>query len=377
VKIAFVGPKGIPATFGGIEAHVEALATHLASRNHSVTVYVRSWYTPRDLRQYNGIRLRHLPTIHTKHLDASMHSFVSSLSLLFEDVDIVHYHAIGPAFFCWLPALLRKKIVVTVHALDWQRAKWGPLVKTMLRVGERIAMTVPSETIVVSRHLRSYFAAKYHKQVTYIPNGTELQKREALDIIAKKYHLKVNSYILFMGRFVPEKRIEWLIDAFKAVNADRPKQRFKLVLAGGSSATDKYVKQLQSRVGGSDNVVFTGFVTGKEKAELFSNASSFVLPSSVEGSPIALLEAMSFGIPCLASDIPPHQEIITDGVNGILFKCNHFGDLVYRLKFILAENPVRLKKLGEEGEAFVRQKHNWNIIARQTEEVYYSVASGP
>jgi glycosyltransferase involved in cell wall biosynthesis len=266
---------------------------------------------------------------------------------------------------------------VTVHALDWQAGKWGPLAKTVLKLAERIAITVPSETIVVSQHLRAYFAAKYHKQVTYIPNGAQPRQNEGPDIIARKYRLKVNGYILFMGRFVPEKRVEWLIDAFKAVNLECQRTELKLILAGGSSATNRYVEQLRSRVGGTNNVIFTGFVTGKEKEELFSNAFCFVLPSLTEGNPIVLLEAMSFGIPCLASDIPPHQEIITDGVNGFLFKCHHFDDLVCRLRAILSGNPVRLKELGEEGRKFVKANHNWNTIARQTEEVYYSVAPSP
>jgi glycosyltransferase involved in cell wall biosynthesis len=378
MKIAFVGQKGIPATFGGIETHVEALAIQLARRGHHITVYVRSWYTPKRLHQYSGIRLRHLPTVHTKHLDAFLHSFTSSLHLLFlRDVDIVHYHGIGPAIFSWIPTLFKKRVVVTIHAQDWQSGKWGPIAIASLKLAERIAVAIPSQIIVVSRTLELYLKEKYQKNVAYIPNGAHSVLACPPRIITQKYALKQNGYILFMGRFVPQKRVEWAINAFKAVASVFRTNNIKLVLSGGSSATDQYVKDLHSQAKGIDNIICTGYVAGEEKNELFSNAYLFILPSYLEGSPIALLEAMSFGIPCLASDIPPHQEIITDGMNGYLFKCHHFDDLVCRLRAILLVNPVKLKELGEEGRDFVRANHNWSTIARQTEEVYYSVASGP
>ena len=372
MKIAFIGQKGIPATFGGVEYHVEELAQRLVQRGHSVSVYVRSWYTPRDLDHLKGIRLTHTGTINTKHLDAFVHSLTSSIHAFLSDYDIVHYHALGPTFFCWLPRITGKKIVATLHGLDWERGKWGRCAKAFLKFTERTAIYVPHRTIVVSQFQKSYFESKYRREVVYIPNGVARPRLRSPQLIKEKHGLNGQDYLLFMGRLVPEKRVDWLIEVFRKFDVGNQMSDVRLVIAGGTSGTDQYVNTLKELAGGTRKIVFTGYVTGAEKEEFLSNALLFLLPSYLEGLPIALLEGMSYGLPCLASDIPPHQEVIQDGQNGFLFRHDQFSDLAERLRNVLAQ-PERMKTVSENAKAKVRKEYDWDEVVRETEKVYESV----
>ena len=368
MKIAYIGQKGIPATFGGIEFHIDELSRRLVKRGHRVDVYVRDWYTNKNLRQYQGVKLIHTPTIKTKHLDAFIHSLTSSLHSIFQDYDIIHYHALGPTVFCWLPKIFRRKVVVTLHGLDWERGKWGIFAKTFLKFTERTATYIPDEIIVVSKAQKEYFESKYGRECIYIPNGVNIpQAKPTSGIIREKFGLNGEDYLLWMGRLTPEKRVDWLIKAFKEMKSRATD--LKLVIAGGSSATDKYVRKLKELARDDERIIFTGYVVGQQKEELFSNARLFVLPSYLEGLPVALLEAMSYRLPCLVSDIPPHREVISEGVEGFLFQSNDFSDFVRKLRELL-ENPKRLKDIGENARRKVEREYNWEEVVRKTEKVY-------
>jgi glycosyltransferase involved in cell wall biosynthesis len=377
MKIAYIGQKGVPATWGGIEFHVDELASRLVKRGHHVTVYVRNWYTPKtksEIRNpkseiYNGIRLVHTPTIKTKHLDAFVHSFTSTIHTLFQDYDIIHYHAIGPAFFCWLPKLLGKRVVVTIHRFDYMAAKWRGFAQYSLRFAEKIALRVPNRTLVVARHQQDHYTVQGYTHLKYIPNGVPILANLNPEIIGQKYGLEKNQYLFFAGRLTPEKRVHWLLQAYDKLNTV-DKSRFKLVIAGGSSATDAYETSLHREAKSNPGIIFTGYVQGKEKQELFSNAKLFILPSEVEGLPIALLEGMSFGLPCLASDIPPHREVIQNNRNGYLFAHDSLSDLQTKLERILAKSDRELIQIGNEAKQKVAADYNWDDIVSQTEQVY-------
>ncbi|MFB3895269.1 MAG: glycosyltransferase family 4 protein [bacterium] len=377
MKIAFIGQKGIPATWGGIEYHVDELATRLANRGHQITVYVRNWYTPKTKSEisnpkselYNGIRLVRTPTLKTKHLDAIIHSFTSTIHALFQDYDIIHYHAIGPAFFCWLPKLFGKRVVVTIHRFDYLAAKWSGFAQYSLRLAEKIALRIPSRTIVVARHQQDHYAVQGYTHLTYIPNGVPILAQVNPEIIRQKYGLEKNQYLFFAGRLTPEKRVHWLLQAYQQLNQDY-QSRYKLVIAGGSSATDTYETSLHQTATSIPGIIFTGYVQGREKQELFSNAKLFILPSEVEGLPIALLEGMSFGLPCLASDIPPHREVIQNNRNGYLFMQDSLSDLQNKLKSILAKSDGELTQIGNEAKQKVIADYNWDDIVVRTEQVY-------
>ncbi|MFQ5904223.1 MAG: glycosyltransferase family 4 protein, partial [Candidatus Binatia bacterium] len=260
MRIAFIGQKGIPAHFGGIEFHVDELSRQLVRRGHHVSTYVRSWYTPRELTTYEGVRLIHTPTIRTKHLDAALHSLTSSLHSLVQDYDIVHYHALGPSFFAWLPRLPGRRVVVTIHALDWQRPKWGKGAKAFLKMTERTAIHLSDSTIVVSRSLERYFKSKYGRSVHYIPNGVNIPPSSPPRLIAESYGLKGKDYILFLGRLVPEKRVDWLIRAFR-----RTTTQSRLVIAGNDDSIDGYAQYLRELAGEDARFLFTGAVGGLMK----------------------------------------------------------------------------------------------------------------
>ncbi|MGD9345434.1 MAG: glycosyltransferase family 4 protein [Candidatus Aminicenantes bacterium] len=370
MRVAYIGQKGIPATFGGVEYHVDKLSREMAALGHDVTVYVRSWYTAKNLKEYEGVRLIHVPTIKSKHLDASVHSFLCSIHALFGKFDIIHYHGIGPAFFAIIPRLFRKKVVATVHRLDWETEKWRSIAKSLLKAGEHISITVPERTIAVSEELTKYVKNKYDKVVIHLGHGTDLPESIAPAIIKEKYDLNGRDYILFMGRLVPEKRVDWLIKAFQDLKGRSSESSpLKLVIAGGSSATPEYVKKLKDISEGSSDIIFTGYVSGTEKEELLSNARLFSLPSHLEGFPIALLEAKSYGLCCLVSDIPPHLEAIRSGMNGLLFRSDDFEDLRQKLQELINDHET-LEKLGANAREEMKNLPGWKIVVKKIESIY-------
>lgn len=370
MKIAFIGQKGIPATFGGIEFHVDRLSRHLAAAGHDVTVYVRSWYTPKKLKIYQGVRLIHVPTIKSKHLDASLHSFLSTIHALFENYDIIHFHAIGPSFFSIIPRIFGKKVICTVHRLDWDTSKWGEIAKFLLKIGEQMSTRVPHRTIVVSRDLKQYFKRKYNKSTIHISHGFDNPTPLPPNIIRKKYGLGGRDYILFMGRLTPEKRVDWLIRVFQKTNNKTINgERIKLVIAGGSSATQDYIRQIQSLSNGDPDIIFTGNVTGDEKAELLSNAWLFVLPSSLEGYPIVLIEAKIYGLCCLVSDIPAHREAIRSGIEGYFFHTHDLSNFQAALQRLF-DNPQQVDRIRDLAKEFIEKQPGWDMIVKETVQVY-------
>jgi glycosyltransferase involved in cell wall biosynthesis len=375
VKIAMIGQKGIPATFGGIEFHVDMLSRELAALGHEVTVFARRWYSPQEIPNPSGIRRVFVPTIRTKHLDATVHSFLCAMRAAGGAADIVHFHAIGPSLFSPIPRLFGKKIVTTIHRLDWAAEKWKSPAKRVLKAGEYVSTVAPHARIVVSRDLQDYLTSKYGVRSVLIPQGTIVPNLRPPRIITEKYGLSGGDYILFLGRLSPEKRVDWIIRAYLAVvAAGEAMKGVRLVVAGGTNATDKYVAELRKAAGSSKDIVFTGYVAGAEKDELLTNALLFVLPSTIEGYPIALLEARNHGLGCLVSDIPPHREVIHDGLDGLLFRTGDFSDFAAKLQDLIADKP-RIARFGEWAKTRMSGNASWQDVARQTAEVYRNVCS--
>ncbi len=377
MNIAFIGQKGIPATFGGVEYHVDSLSREIVKNKLSVSVYVRSWYTPKGMKEIDGVKLIHVPTIKSKHLDASIHSLLCSIHAVFTSVDIVHYHCMGPALFSFIPKLFGKKVIVTVHRLDWISEKWNKIAKFFLKLGERISIRIPQKTIVVSKDLKKFFMNGYKSSnLHHITHGIEAVQPIKANLISKKYGLVEKNYLLYLGRISPEKRVEWIIKAFfKMGNQSKTTKRIKLVIAGGSSATGKYVESLKRLSSNNQDIIFPGYVTGREKDELLSNAKIFLLPSSLEGFPIALMEGKNYGNCCLVSNIPPHQESITDDVDGLLFKTESFRDFEEKLNY-LVNNPKKIKLIGKNAREKMKLMPSWETVAKETIEIYKNVISG-
>jgi len=307
LRIAMVGSRGVPATFGGVEHHVEEIGARLVERGHDVTVYCRMNYADATSRtDYRGMRLVHQRTIQAKHLEAIVHSGLATLSTMRGAFDVLHYHAIGPGAPSALPRYLSKMAVVqTIHGLDGERAKWGGAASTMLRGATWLSAKVPDATVVVSRTLKDHYERVYGRECVYIPNGVSSKTIRPADVITAKYGLSSGEFLLFVGRLVPEKNVDLLIRAFRDVPGER-----RLVIAGGSSYTDDYSEAIHALAAEDDRVVMTGYVYGEELDELYSNAAVFILPSALEGLPLTLLEAIGSGLPVIASDLPVHIEVI-------------------------------------------------------------------
>jgi glycosyltransferase involved in cell wall biosynthesis len=369
LRIAMIGQRGVPATFGGVERHVEELGSRLAARGHEVIVFSRTNYTQERLPSYRGMRLRHLPTVSSKHLDAIVHSGLSTVAAMGERVDIVHYHAIGPGLPSFLPrSLSRAKVVQTIHGRDADRAKWGGAARLALRTGEWLSARVPDATIVVSQDLADTYRNVYGRSTWPIPNGVDAGATRPADEITRRWGLTPGSYALFVGRLVPEKAPDLLVRAFRDVAGDR-----RLVVAGGSSFTGPYVEEVEAAAAGDDRVLLTGYVYGELLDELYANAAVFVLPSSLEGLPLTLLEAASYGTPVLASSIPPHVQILSHDAPGQrLVPPGSATALTEALSAAFADPDAE-----REGARALRDRvlatFRWDDVTDATERVYLTV----
>jgi glycosyltransferase involved in cell wall biosynthesis len=357
IKVAVIGTRGISSRYSGIETVLGQACRRLSSGGeYAFTVYsmVPGEAGGKDIRQ------RFIPAVNSKHFGMLLHSFLSTLHVLFSDNDIVHFHSLGPSVFSALPRLFGKKTVVTVHGLDWKRKKWGAAARFILRVCEYSAVFFPNRTVVVSKGLKRYFERKFKKAVTYIPNAVDLQPPG----MQRGYGAGNGRYILFVGRLVPEKGLQHLIRAFNELKPD-----LKLVIAGESSFTGKYVAQLKNMAG--DGVVFTGFVTGEQLQRLYREAYLFVLPSEVEGLPVSLLEAMSYGKCVLASDIPENREAA--GECGVYFKAGDVLDLQAKLRYLI-DYPGFTAEAGGKCRERIAGAYDWETVATMLRGLYGSLS---
>lgn len=371
LRIAMFGQKRLSRE-GGIEIVVKELATRMVQNGYEVTCYNRSGhhvsgnefdYTQEKV--YLGIKQKFVPTIEKKGLAAVSASFVAALCCAFGRYDVVHIHAEGPAFFCWIPKLFGKKVIVTVHGIDWEREKWkSGFGSKFIRQGEKNAVKYADEIIVLSKGVQTYFEDTYGRKTRFIPNGVTRPEIRYAEIITEKYGLVKDSYILFLGRLVPEKGIRYLIEAFKNVKTDK-----RLVIAGGSSDTDEFATELKELARGDGRILFTGFVQGQELEELYSNAYIYTLPSDLEGMPLSLLEAMSYGNCCLVSDIDECTEVAED--KALIFKKSDVNDLKETLQEACVR-PETVETLKRQTADFICNKYNWDEIVQKTLELYRS-----
>ncbi len=366
MKIAMIGQKGIPATYGGIERHVEEIATRLVQRGHDVTVFSRFYYT-HHRGPYRGVRNRRIPSVRTKHMDAFSHCALTTLYSLLDKHDVVHYHALGPSLFSAVPRIVGSKTVVTVHGLDWQRGKWGKFATWFLRACERPAVAFPNETIVVSETLGKYFKERFDADTNVIPNGTNPGTIRPPNRI-KRWGLDRDRYILWVGRLVPEKGCHYLIEAFRKIDTDA-----KLVMAGGSSFSDTYVQSLERLRGEDERIKMVGYVYGDVLEELWSNAYLVVQPSILEGLSIALIEALSFGRCVIASDIPENIEVVED--SAITFKSRDVQDLRSKLQMCL-DHPDMVTATAARCRTLAEEKYSWPRLVEATERVYEKAVNG-
>lgn len=365
-----VGHKRVPSHEGGIEVVVEELSARMVERGHEVTCYNRSGkhvsgkqYTAKRCKEYRGIRIRYVPTIDVKGLAAVTSSFFGCLAAALGRYDVVHVHAEGPAFFCWIPKLFGKRVVVTIHGLDWARGKWeGGFAASYILQGEKMAVRFADEIIVLNHSTQEYFQKNYGRQTHYIPNGVNTANLHAADLITREYGLKKDSYLLYLGRIVPEKGCHLLCEAYERLDTDK-----KLVIAGGSSDSQEYMEALMERFKGNRNILFTGFVDGQLRDELYSNAYLFVLPSDLEGMSLCLLEAMSYGNCVLCSNIEESANVVDE--YGLRFQKDDVKSLASEITYAL-EHPNAVKVFKQEASDYICHRFQWDKVVDATLKLY-------
>ncbi len=370
LNIAMFGHKRIPSREGGVEIVVQELSSRMAKLGHKVTVYNRSGhhvsdreYDTKKRSEYNGVKIKSVPTIDKKGLAAVTSSFFAALRCAFSRADVVHIHAEGPAAMTPLLKLFRKRVVVTVHGLDWQRDKWSDgFASKYIKFGEKMAVRYADEIIVLSKRVQIYFKDTYNRDTVFVPNGVSEPEIISPQLIADNYNLQKDSYILFLGRLVPEKGVHLLIDAFKGVDTSK-----KLVIAGGTSDTDDYVESLTKMAEDDERIIFTGFQQGQVLQELYSSAYVYVLPSLLEGMPLSLLEAMSYGNCCVVSDIDELTEVVED--KAVVVKAGDTQSLKTALQNLCDGESV-VGDYKQTARDYILSKYNWDDVVSSTLALY-------
>lgn len=369
LNIAMIGHKRIPSREGGIEIVVEELAKRMVGLGHFVTVYNRGGhhvsgaeYDICKLTEYEGIKIKKAWTIDKKGLAAVTSAVFGSIAAMLGNYDVVHYHAEGPCIACFLPKLTGKRVVATIHGLDHKRAKWGKLASFIIMKGEKNAVKYADEIIVLSEGVQKYFKDTYNRDTVFIPNGVNRPQINLAELITEKWGLRKDSFFLYLGRIVPEKGAHYLIDAYGRITTDK-----KLVIAGGTSDSLDYMEQLKNQAADNSNIIFTDFVQGKTLEELYSNAYIYVLPSDLEGMPLSLLEAMSYGNACLTSDIEECAAVIGDC--GITFEKSDTNDLADKLVKLI-EDEEKVSSLKSRACDYICEKFNWDDVVDRTILLY-------
>ncbi len=360
MRIAIIGHKRIPGREGGIEVVVEELAIQMAAKGHEVYVYNRKSKHKKVRKEYKGVHIITVPTIEKKSTDAVVYSFLASIHALFGRYDVIHYHALGPSVMLIIPKLLRKRIIVTVHGLNYKTPKWKGLGAKFIQLGEKITAKYADEIIVLSREQEKYLLEKYNRKSVYIPNGTVMEELIPPSLIQKKWGLEKEKYILFVSRIVPGKGIEHLVEAYKKIKTDMP-----LLLVGESTYVDEFYDELKKSVSEDGRIQFLGFASGQALQELYSNAYLFVFPSEAEGMPMCLLEAMSYNTPCLVSDIPENLEVGKNYVQS--FQVANVDDLQEKLQLCIDNREELFNKNSRE---YIRKNFSWENVVEETLRCY-------
>jgi glycosyltransferase involved in cell wall biosynthesis len=369
LKIAMLGQKTVPAvdsSRGGVEVVVEELATRLVAMGNEVTCYNRGNCDNGNRNVFHGVVLKKVPTIPRKGLAAASSSFFAAVRAALGQYDVVHFHAEGPCAMMWIPHLFHKKCVCTIHGLDYLRSeKWTRFARKYIHHGEKNAVRYADSIIVLSKSAQDYFMKTYGRKTVFIPNGVSRPKVLPAELIKKKYGLEKDSYILFLGRIVPEKGLRYLVDAYLKLNTNK-----KLVIAGAASDTAEFATEIGNKTDDNPNIICTGFVNGQLKEELYSNAYIYVLPSDLEGMPLSLLEAMSYGNCCIVSDIKECTEVVED--KAVIFHKGDIEDLRSKIQE-LCDNPKMTCKYKQNAADYICNKYSWDYVAKRTLEIYYEI----
>ncbi len=365
MKIAVLGLRGFPGVLGGVENHCEHLYPGIVRMGGEVTVFTRNCHADPARREYRGVRLVPLPCPRRKSLEALVHTFLGVFRAWRLRPDILHIHAVGPSLFVPLARFLGMRVVMTNHGPDYERKKWGWPARAALRMGERLGSRYAQGIVCVAPHIAERVRDRFGREALVIPNGIAMPPREEDGSTLERFGLRPGKYILSVGRFVPEKGFDYLIEAFSRVHPDG----WKLAIAGRADHEDDWSRALVRRAEAEPGVVLTGFLTGKPLRDLYRRAGLFVLPSFHEGLPIVLLEAMSHGLSCVVSDIPANRGVSLPDERYV--PPGNISELVEKLARFTAEPFGDMER--ERQRAMVRNRYDWDDIARRTLALYQAV----
>lgn len=376
MRIAVVGTRGFPGVQGGVETYCERLYPLLVERGCQVTVFARMPYLRhKTTYEYNGVRVVPLSCPKNKYLEAFVHTLKALMYICRMKPDIVHVHAVGPSFFAPFFRLCGMKVVMTHQGPDYLRKKWGWFARLFLRASEYMGVRWSNHVVIVSDYIAGLISYTGQKHVSVIPNGVAEAVHVPSDGMMGTYGLEPGKYILAVGRLVPEKGFTDLISAYERLRfeiyQDGIPCPWKLVIVGEADHADTYSRAFKTKAHQVDDVVLTGFLSGRDLGEMYTHAGMFVIPSYHEGLPLALLEALSYGLSCLASHIPAHQGVGLPPDR--FFRAGDVGNLCVRLRQHMFQALPEEQKAGQI--ASIRARYNWEHIADQILRVYCEVAS--
>jgi glycosyltransferase involved in cell wall biosynthesis len=367
MKVFVTGTRGIPDIPGGVEKHCQELYPLIVVKGHQILLSTRKPYVTYHQSSWKRVNLIHTYAPRRKSLEAIVHTFFSVIKAWLANPDIVHIHAIGPGLMAPLARIMGLKVVVTNHGPDYDRQKWGVSAKILLRLGEYLGSYFANEVIVISKVIADIVQKRCDRSVHLIYNGVMLpEKSEKVDFL-NKIGVAKGEYIIAVSRFVPEKGLDFLIRAFQLIDMG-----YKLVIAGDADHETQYSKSIRELAAQDNRIILTGYIGGEDLNQVYSHARLFVLPSFHEGLPIALLEAMSYGLSVLVSDIPANLEV---GLSqDRYFKCGDVYDLQQKMKILVEKQLTEVEK--QKIQRQIEVDYNWNTIAEQTIEVYKKVMAG-
>lgn len=361
-RVAVIGTRGIPDVHGGVEYHCEELYPRLAELGFDITIFAREPYIT-SATEYRGVHVVPLPAVRRKSLEAISHSARAAYKAGHDKFDICHFHSVGPAATIPIARLFgARNIVFTMHGPDYEQRKWGKNARRFLKFGEAVGAKRADAVVSVSGHLQRRLEEEYGRPVRYIPNAPRAIKATPPNGTLSSFGLHGRDYVLYVGRLVPDKRVEDLIEAMADVQPAVP-----VVVAGHSSHAWEYGAQL--RESGANRAIFTGWLEWRQTQELFTNALALVLPSAVEGLPLSLLEGMAHGVPCIASDIAGNLEVLGSPPAGLVYPVGDANALRTALRTVLNDQEVATK-LKAAGPRRISEAYDWDSIARQMAEVY-------
>jgi glycosyltransferase involved in cell wall biosynthesis len=376
MRIAVIGAKGLPPSQGGIEHYCAEVFPRIVEKGHSVDLFSQSAYTGfpwRRCYKFQGVNVVTLPSLGISGVDTFLASALASMLTARSQYDVVHFHALGPSLFSVLPRLVTSsKVVVTCHGLDWQREKWGKFSSQLIRLGEKTAVRCAHEMTVVSSELQTYFTKTYARSTTFIPNApADYVDSDPAFPFVRSLGVEPGKYIVFVGRLVPEKCPDLLIQTFQDLQA----KNWKLVLVGGNAGNEAFASKLYRLAATNPNIIFTGELRGSFLAEIMRGAGLFILPSNLEGSPLALLEAMRERVPVIASNIEPHRVLIQSD-KGLLFSKGEHAALRESLRWALS-HPSEMNQMAERARKEILKHYSWHRVAAEVLQIYESLGGCP